>query len=439
MPKMPESWSTRLRAPLQRLSWGLGDQAVSSMTNFVVGMIVARSLGATEFGVFSLAWVTYGVALNVSRGLATDPLVVRFSGVEDGSWRPAVARSAGTAVWVGVATGACCAIVGLALGGQLAPAFIALGIVMPGLLLQDSWRFAFFAHGQGGKAFANDMVWAVALVPALFIAARTPSVVSFLLAWGIAGAVAAVFGTLQTRIVPNIRALRAWLAAQRDLGPRFLIENVSLSGTNQLWMYGLGAISGLAAVGAVRGAQLLLGPFLALLMGLSLVGVPEAARVLRRSPSRLPMFCFLFGGVQLLAALAWGMAIMFLLPDAAGELVLGSVWLPALALIVPATVSTMSAGFTTGAAAGLRALGAARRSLRAQLLVSFVTVVGGLVGAVLAGALGSYWGVALANVFRIGVWWWQLRAALNERTASAAPEELSTVGARTGGVEESSA
>lgn len=108
MPKVPSSWSTRLRAPLQRLSWGLGDQAVSSLTNFVVGMVVARSLGATEFGVFSLAWVTYGVALNVSRGLATDPLVVRFSGVDDKPWRAAVSRATGTATAVGLATGVCC-------------------------------------------------------------------------------------------------------------------------------------------------------------------------------------------------------------------------------------------------------------------------------------------------------------------------------------------
>lgn len=57
------------------------------MSNFAVGIYVARSLGVTAFGVFSLAWVTYGVVLNVSRGLATDPLVVRFSGPPDASWR----------------------------------------------------------------------------------------------------------------------------------------------------------------------------------------------------------------------------------------------------------------------------------------------------------------------------------------------------------------
>ncbi|MPZ81053.1 MAG: hypothetical protein GEV28_11920, partial [Actinophytocola sp.] len=78
-----------MRGLAGRLSWGLADQAVSSLTNFVVGVFVARELGVTAFGVFSLAWVTYGVLLNVSRGLATDPLVVRFSGVAADLWRAA--------------------------------------------------------------------------------------------------------------------------------------------------------------------------------------------------------------------------------------------------------------------------------------------------------------------------------------------------------------
>ncbi|MGW2081255.1 hypothetical protein ACWCOW_30715, partial [Streptomyces sp. NPDC001939] len=74
------------RGVVGRLSWGLADQAASSLSNFAVGIYVARSLGVTAFGVFSLAWVTYGVVLSVSRGVGTDPLVVRFSGVPDASW-----------------------------------------------------------------------------------------------------------------------------------------------------------------------------------------------------------------------------------------------------------------------------------------------------------------------------------------------------------------
>ncbi len=409
------------RALAGRLSWGLADQAASSMSNFAVGIYVARSLGVTAFGVFSLAWVTYGVVLNVSRGLATDPLVVRFSGVPDASWRGAVARSTGTALGVGTAIGAVCLVAGLGLGGRLGPAFAALGVMLPGLLLQDAWRFSFFAAGAGRKAFVNDVVWGVALVPALVVAARVGSVAAFVLAWGASATVAAGYGYLQSGIRPRTTEARGWLREQRDLGYRYLVENVSLSGASQLRAYGLGAIVGVGAVGAVRGAELLLGPFLAVLMGLSLVTVPEAARVLRQAPHQLGRFCLLLGGGQAAGALLWGGALL-LMPGRLGELVLGGVWTSASELIVPITLGVAGAGLGTGAAAGLRALGAARRSLRCQLFASACYVGGGLGGAAAAGTVGSAWGVAAATVSASAVWWLQLRSALRERHRHPIPE-----------------
>ncbi|EMF53332.1 MULTISPECIES: hypothetical protein [Streptomyces] len=401
------------RALLGRLSWGLADQAASSMTNFAVGIYVARSLGLTAFGVFSLAWVTYGVVLSVSRGLATDPLVVRFSGVPEASWRGAVARSSGTALGVGGVIGAACLGAGLAVGGPVGPAFACLGVLLPGLLLQDAWRYSFFAAGTGRKAFVNDLVWGVALVPAMVVAARVGTVAAFVLAWGASAAVAAVYGCLQSGIRPRLTGARAWLREHRDLGYRYLVENTCLSGAAQLRAYGLGAIVGVGAVGVVRGAELLLGPFLAVLMGLSLVTVAEAARVLRRAPHRLGKFCLLLGGAQAVAALLWGAALL-LVPDHAGELVLGDVWQAASELIVPATLGVAGAGLGTGAAAGLRALGAPRRSLRCQLFASACYVGGGLGGAVAAGTVGSAWGVAAATLASSAVWWLQLRSALRE-------------------------
>lgn len=409
--------SRTVRAAAGRLSWGLGDQAVSSLTNFAIGIYVARSLGLTDFGIFSLAWVTYGLVVSLSRGLSTDPLVVRFSGGPTAGWRAAVSRASGTALLVGLGTGAAAVMAGTAIGGAVGGAFIALGLVLPAVLLQDSWRFAFFAAGQGRKAFTNDLLWAAALAPAVVVAAQHGSVSGFVLAWGLSGAVAAAYGCLQARLVPAPNGARSWLHQQRDLGPRYMVENGSIGGAGQLRMYGLGAIAGLADVGTVRGAELLMGPFVAVLMGLGLVAVPEAARVLRRSPRRLPHFCLLLGGVQAVAALAWGLGLLFLLPDHAGRYVLGSVWPTASALILPATISVMNASFHTGAAAGLRALGSSRRSMRAQLLTSAAYVVGGLAGAAAAGALGSSWGAALATLFGAAVWWWQLRAGLRERPA----------------------
>lgn len=409
------------RALVGRLSWGLADQAASSMTNFAVGIYVARSLGVIAFGVFSLAWVTYGVVLSVSRGLATDPLVVRFSGVPDASWRGAVARSSGTALGVGVAIGVACLVAGLAVGGRVGPAFACLGVMLPGLLLQDAWRYSFFAAGTGRKAFVNDLVWGVALVPALVVAARQGSVAAFVLAWGASATVAAGYGCLQSGIRPRMSGARGWLREQRDLSYRYLVENVGVSGASQLRAYGLGAIVGVGAVGAIRGAELLLGPFLAVLMGLSLVTVAEAARVLRRAPHRLARFCLVLGAGQAVAALLWGAALL-LVPGRLGELVLGDVWDSASALIVPAALGVAGAGLGTGAAAGLRALGAARRSLRSQLFASACYVGGGLGGAAVAGTAGSAWGVAAATVCSSAVWWLHLRSALRERRHNPIPE-----------------
>ena len=149
------------------LSWGVADQAVSSLSNFAVNIYVARLLGAEQYGIFSVIFVTYAFALNASRGLATDPLMVRFSHVDRRTWRRVVAASTGTTVSVGLVLGAAVLVAAAVLGGRLGLAFVALAVALPGLLLQDGWRFAFFSCGRGAQAFLNDLVWLVVVIPAL--------------------------------------------------------------------------------------------------------------------------------------------------------------------------------------------------------------------------------------------------------------------------------
>jgi glycosyltransferase involved in cell wall biosynthesis len=409
------SWE-RSRQLAGRMSWGLADQALSSLTNFAVAIVVARSLGIEELGAFSIAFATYLIAINASRGLATDPLVVRYSGAELPSWRRAVGGATGTATAVGAAVGAGCAIAGLVLAGPAGPTLLALGVTLPGLLLQDCWRFAFFSAGRGRQAFANDLVWALSLIPLLAAVAARPTlgVSWFVLAWGGAATVAAVVGGLQARLVPRVSEVRRWLRRHRDLAPRYLAENLSVSGAYQLRAYGLGAIAGLAAVGALRGAELLLGPFNVVMMGIGLMAVTEAVRVSQRSMRSLRPFCLLLGGMQAGAAAAWGLALLLLLPRGLGERVLGLSWQPASALIVPVTITAVNAGLSTGASAGLRALGAASRSLRSQVAGSSAYVVGGLLGAAVAGAAGAAWGAAAATSIGAGIWWRQFQRALAE-------------------------
>ncbi|MET9540709.1 hypothetical protein ABZY16_24860, partial [Streptomyces sp. NPDC006553] len=65
---------------------------------------------------------------------------------------------------------------------------------------------------------------------------------------------------------------------------------------------------------------------------------------------------------------------------------------------------------------------AARRSLRCQLIASTLYVGGGLGGAVVAGTVGSAWGVAAATLGSSAVWWLELRSALHEHHQNPLPE-----------------
>ena len=411
----PAAW-WRLLNHARRLGWGVADQAVSSVTNFAMVLYVAHTVGPAQFGAFSLAYVTYSFALNASRGLTSDPLMVRFSGPDEPTWRRAVAICTGTAAVAGLAAGVCVLAVATLLAGEVRLAFLALGLTLPSLLLQDSWRFSFFAIGRGKQAFLNDLVWAVALLPALILlrAADEKNVFWFVFAWGAAAAIAAAYGLLQARVVPKLSGSWEWLSRHRDLGLRYLAENTSNSLAAQLRTYGIGAIAGLAAVGYVQAASTLLGPVMVVFMGMGMVGIPEASRILRRSMQHLLLFCLLVSGALAAAAVAWGTALLVALPRGLGTWLLGPIWRPAYPLVLPYTLSIVGICAWCGATVGLHALGAARRSLRAMGLASLASLAGGMVGVLHGGALGSVRGLAVATWCGALLWWWELRAAMRE-------------------------
>ena len=415
---------------VRRLGWGVADQGISSLSNFALGLFVARSFGASNFGAFTLAYVTYTVVINAARGLATDPLVVRYSGDASGGWvasgsphrwRSATSAATGTALVVGVAAGVMCVIAGLLLPDPLGPVFVALGIALPGLTLQDSWRFAFFACGRGSASFINDLVWTVLLILSLVVmhAQGDGSAARCLLAFGGTAALAAALGAIQARVLPRPLRARAWLRAHHQISVPYLVENLSISGASQLRSFVLGAAAGLAAVGYVRASEILMGPFFVLLMGISQVAVPEASRVFHRNSRHLARFCFILGGLLAAAAVAWGLILMTVFPLGPGQALLKELWMPTSQLLPAITLTVAAASFSTAATAGLRAMGVARRSLRAQLAASAAYAIAGSLGAILGGALGSSWGVTAALGFSALVWWHQLRTALSDHHAVA--------------------
>jgi O-antigen/teichoic acid export membrane protein len=419
------SWR-HTRHARRRLGWGVADQAVSSLTNFALNIYIVRHLGAVQYGAFALAYVTYGFALQASRGLATDPLLVRYSGKDLPTWRRAVSSAAGTATLVGLVGGVLVLVTAAFLSGPTRMALLALGVTLPLLMLQDSWRFAFFALGRGSRAFLNDSVWAVSLIIGLayFRSAGLSNVFWYVFAWGAAAGVGAAVGLLQTRVIPKVFGAREWLSRQRDLGFRYLVEGASYSAAGLVRNYGIGLILGLTALGYIQAASTLMGPFQVILYGLALATLPEAIRILQRSPRHMMLFCVLCSVGLTLVALAWGITLLVALPRGLGQWLLGPIWRPTYELVLPTTFFMMGGCVSAGAATYMRALGAARRSVRAAIFTSIFFLVGSLVGAIEGGAVGAVVGAAAAAFLGSLAYWWQLRAALRETHGIPIPEKL---------------
>src|SRR5258706_8241603 len=93
---------TIARPIVSRMGWSLADQALTSLTNFALGIVVARSVGPSDFGAFSLAFATYLAMLNASRAVATQPLLIRYVAVPAAVWRRGTQMATGTVLVLGL-------------------------------------------------------------------------------------------------------------------------------------------------------------------------------------------------------------------------------------------------------------------------------------------------------------------------------------------------
>jgi O-antigen/teichoic acid export membrane protein len=398
----------------RRFGWGIADQTLSSLTNFALTFLVARSVGAAEFGDFAIAFTVYLTSLGLARAAITSPLSIRYSTCPKPEWQHATRSATGSVLVLGVGMGIVCALAGLFLTGPLREALVALGIFLPALLLQDTWRFAFFAAGRKFQAFANDLVWAFALfalvIPLSFSA--SDGLGWFVAAWGGASAIAGLFGAYQAGLIPRPQAALSWWRNHRDLTDWFVQEFIAIRGSIQIATFGIAAILGVEAVGALRGGAVLFGPPNIIVMGLGIVAVPEGARSLVTSSAGFRQTMFLISGSVTMIAVAWG-GVLMLLPDSVGAQLLGETWYGASELLLPLTVGTALGSAALGFTSGLRALGAAKMAFRARLFVT-VFLLAGVFGGALIGqsAQGVVWGDATANGLSLFIWWHFFHEAL---------------------------
>ncbi|MFD6886155.1 hypothetical protein [Streptomyces sp. NPDC059957] len=375
------------------------DQAASSATNILVLVLAARLSSAAGFADFSMVYVTFTVLLGLNMAYVGQTLVLE----KDQDALAAACRS-GLAFTgaVSAAVGAVLALLGLLLPGATGRAFLALGLVLPLVLLQDGLRYCFSALRVPGRALAADALRLACVVSALLLQPEGASAGRLVLVWGLSALPALALGLWLLR--PSVRGaaadLRPYLR-RGYLGQRFVVEFAVGNGSSQLAVLGLGVFASPLAVGALRGATTLFGPLNVLFNSANSFGPPVVGRASgKRGVVRLTA---LMGGALAVTGAAWG-AVLYALPERVGRELLGDTWQAAAALL-PATGAQYAVmGLGTCALLTLRVLNP-KATLSLQVVFSLLSVGLLLGGYAVWGVAGAAWGLALGSAAKAAAGW----------------------------------
>ncbi|MGW7312365.1 hypothetical protein [Streptomyces sp. NPDC054865] len=399
------------------------DQAASSATNILVLVLAARLSSASGFADFSMVYVAFSVLLGLNMAYVGQTVVL-----EKGERLGAVCRSSVlfTAA-ASAAAGLLLAAVGLALPGAAGTAFLALGAVLPLVLVQDGLRYCFSALRVPERALAADTLRLVCVVAALTLQPSGTSPGRLVLVWGLSALPALVLGLWLLR--PFVRGVRGELRPylrRGHLGQRFVVEFAVGNGSSQLAVLGLGVFATPLAVGALRGATTLFGPLNVLFNSASAFGPPVVGRA--RGKRGVVRLTALMGAALAVLGAGWA-AVLYALPDRLGRHLLGDTWAAASALL-PATGAQYAVmGLGTCALLTLRVLNP-KATLSLQVVFSLLSVALLLGGYAVWGVAGAAWGLALGSAAKAGAGWLRV-ARLEVPSQDPAPAAPDTAGRTT--------
>lgn len=409
----------RVRKVAGRVSWTVVDQVLSALSNFLLSVLVARTVSADVFGAFSMAFLIFTFLIGVTRALIGQPLQITFASAEPAAFRMATRSALGAAVLVGVVCGALCVLGGVLTGGELATALIVLGVCLPGLLAQDISRMAFFARGRPAAAAGIDALWAALLFPALLVAQLLGLAdIGWPLAlWGVSALIAALVGLRLLGATPRMGGAARWGWQQRPLTGYLLAEYVMTAGVGQIGILAVALTGDAAGVGSLRAAQVLLGPLGILVAASFLFAIPEIARRPDISAGALTKLALTMisamGGITAVYCV-----VVLLLPDGIGVSLLGDTWSGAQTVLLPMSVTAFFAALGTAPASVLYGLGQARKTFSIQVWKAPLLVVLLAVSIPVWGAVGAAWAIAVTEIVTLPLWLVKARTAVRERSAA---------------------
>jgi O-antigen/teichoic acid export membrane protein len=220
----------------------LNCQVITSLTNFVTTIAIARATGLEALGLFSIGFLVVQIARNFQTGILLAPMAAitpTLGGPDHAAYATYVLRNAGR--FALIAAGGAAVVLALpgALGLEVGVSAIALPVAAALFLsvTADYFRRYFFVFGAPGRALvvdgARNAVQLAAIACIIVIGAEL-SAPAALLAMAAGGAVATVLGgtmhmallrhrAMERRVRPRHREFLKWMT------PGFALESVQMN------------------------------------------------------------------------------------------------------------------------------------------------------------------------------------------------------------------
>jgi O-antigen/teichoic acid export membrane protein len=264
----------------------LADQCVASISNFAVGIVVARIAGPSGLGAFALAYAGWILLTLIHRSLITDPMVI-LGDLRGDQKDEVIERGLAADLTFGLMATLIIGAVGVALLRVGQHTFgVGLLSVTPWvlvLLLQDYWRQLGFMSETPKKSLMNDLLFNVvqALAFGAVFLTGLHSAFAVISAWGLGAAVAALYGLRQFSVHATLRGGREYLWSRWHTSQWLVGERTVSWGGSQLYMILAGVLLGPAALGGLKAAQgLMAGPANVFVSAGGSFGFPQASRQL---------------------------------------------------------------------------------------------------------------------------------------------------------------
>jgi O-antigen/teichoic acid export membrane protein len=395
------------------------DQVLSSGTQLLLIVLVARNADPTTFGAVSVALIVHGLLMGLVRAGVGEIVLLRCR-----ANLSAVRREACSGLFVallaGVVSALCLAVVGVAVGGEVGPFLLLMALAAPFVYMQDVLRSVAYGEGRVDQAVLVDGVWMVVQVgvSAVLLVAGDVTPTGLVLAWVLGAAVAALTVGPYRRMWPRPVAVRRWWAEERARSSGFIADFLVSNGMWQAAFLLLGVVMPLDELGALRVAIVSVSPLANLMAGVRSLVLANLAG-LRDRPALALRRAAQVGACLAAAGTAYGIALV-LLPDSWGAELFGETWAEAATFVGIVAVSEVVRLPTFAAIDLVKVLGAPLDLVRTRLTSSTGVVTGLLIGGIVGGPPGAAVGTTIGYTLS-GVVWWRRARALSRHPAARWP------------------